>query len=524
MRKFICILAGVMLLGNASSTVSFADVTGQMAQLIGPGGQQNESMQPGGKPGDGLAGVQPVPGQDGDDSGSQSGTGAGPEQSVNDSGSQPGTGAGPGQSISDSGSQPGNGSGQGQPGSGSGSQPGMNQGPGQNSVNSGYSQTGAQTVTGPGGNPAASDTGDSQTPTGPGYGAAQGQQGYGPGFPSEEKGDGTVLAAPQLPQNNFLNSVVTDPVVNAAEKYSYDQMVADIRKLQARYGEKIHVNVIGHSHDGRELYEVIVGNVNAPKHILLQGAIHAREYMTPLIMMSQIEMALFHYNTGQYDGMMLRDMFQQTALHFVPMSNPDGVSLSQFGLAGIRSDFLKQTILNSYARDTAEGRTALPLEQYLTLWKSNAAGVDLNHNFPADWEGIVTSAVSNSYAGYKGGGPLSEPESLALASMADKYAWVATISYHSMGNIIYWDTQISRVKEASLSLAQSISAVTGYRTDGSDGKGGFKDWMQSKDNPVPGITIEVGSVSCPLPLSQFDGAWQQNKAVWAQAMKWSIGQ
>ena len=66
--------------------------------------------------------------------------------------------------------------------------------------------------------------------------------------------------------------------------------------------------------------------------------------------------------------------------------------------------------------------------------------------------------------------------------------------------------------------------MTGYRTDGSDGKGGFKDWMQSKDNPVPGITIEVGSVSCPLPLSQFDGAWQQNKAVWAQAMKWSIGQ
>ena len=94
--------------------------------------------------------------------------------------------------------------------------------------------------------------------------------------------------------------------------------------------------------------------------------------------------------------------------------------------------------------------------------------------------------------------------------MADKYPWVATISYHSMGNIIYWDTQISKVKDGSMSLAQSISNVTGYRMDGSDGKGGYKDWMQAKDNPVPGVTIEVGSVSCPLPVTQYDAVWQQN--------------
>lgn len=281
--------------------------------------------------------------------------------------------------------------------------------------------------------------------------------------------------------------------------------------------------MIGVSYDGRNIYEVIVGNVNAPKHILLQGAIHAREYMTPLLMMNQIEKALFHYDTGQYNGIMLKDMFQQTALHFIPMSNPDGVTLSQFGLDGLRSDFLKQTVLSCYARDTAEGRTALPLEQYLTLWKSNAAGVDLNHNFPADWEGVVTSATANSSSGFKGASPLSEPESQALASMADKYPWVATISYHSMGNIIYWDTQISKVKDGSMSLAQSISNVTGYRMDGSDGKGGYKDWMQAKDNPVPGVTIEVGSVSCPLPVTQYDAVWQQNKAVWVEALMWSLG-
>lgn len=481
MRKFVWVLAGVVLLGNISPTVTLAD---QNAQLVGPGGQQNLDMQTG-SPGDSKDAVAPVPEQNGPGSGSSQGiTDPGMGQNGTDPGSSQNTN-GQGQASFDPGS----------------SQNGTGLGDGQNTF-------------GPG---------STQRPMDPGYASLQVQETVDPGVTGEENGDGTLQGAPQIPQNNFLDSAVVNPVVHVAEKYSYDQMVADIQQLQARYGDKIHVNVIGHSHDGREIYEVIVGNVNAPKHILLQGAIHARDYMTPLIMMNQIETALFHYDGGQYDGMMLRDMFQQTALHFIPMSNPDGVTLSQFGFVGIRSDFLKQTILNSYARDTAEGRTALAIEQYLSLWKSNAVGVDLNHNFPADWDGVVTSAVANSYSGYKGASPLSEPESLALASLADKYPWAATISYHSMGNIIYWDTQISKVKEASLSLAQSISAVTGYKTDGSDGKGGFKDWMQSKDNPVPGITIEVGSVSCPLPISQYEGAWQQNKAVWAQALKWSLG-
>ena len=236
-------------------------------------------------------------------------------------------------------------------------------------------------------------------------------------------------------------------------------------------------------------------------------------------MMKQLETALNFYDTGHYDNTALSDLFHQVAVHMIPMSNPDGVTLAQSGLNGIRSDFLKQTILTAYAKDKELGRTTLDMDKYLTIWKSNAAGVDLNHNFPADWEGVTSTAVSASYSGYKGTTALSEPESQALAAMADKYPWAATISYHSMGNIIYWDTNTSRVKAASKALADSLGTVTGYKLDGSDGKGGYKDWMQSKDNPVAGVTIEVGSVACPLPLSEFDKIWKQNKAVWVQAMK-----
>ena len=87
----------------------------------------------------------------------------------------------------------------------------------------------------------------------------------------------------------------------------------------------------------------------------MQGAIHAREYMTPLVMMSQLEYALAFYDTGHYNYKSVKDMLKKVAIHFVPMTNPDGVTLSQFGIDAIRSDSLKPvsyTHLDVYKRQS----------------------------------------------------------------------------------------------------------------------------------------------------------------------------
>ncbi len=306
------------------------------------------------------------------------------------------------------------------------------------------------------------------------------------------------------------------------EKYTHQQMEADIQSLKNLYGARLQVNTIGWSRDGKAIYEIIVGNIDAPKHVLLQGAIHGREYMTPLLMMNQVEMALANYDTGCYENMALADMFRQTALHFVPMTNPDGVAVSQFGLEGIQSEALRQEILASYARDVAVGKTSAPLEHYLPYWKSNGAGVDLNNNFPAYWEEMILPTDAGSFANCKGISPLSEPETQALAALSTQRSWAATISYHSMGNIIYWDTEGNQAAQSSLALAQSVSQVTGYSIDNSKGKGGYKDWMQLNGQMAPSITIEVGSVSCPMPLSEYPSVWNQNKSVWARVMSFVI--
>ena len=181
------------------------------------------------------------------------------------------------------------------------------------------------------------------------------------GVTPQESGDGQETpAATGILDNDFLDAAYPDPVVRPAAAYTYENMAADIQKLKERYGDRMQVQVIGTSLDGREIYDLIVGNPAAPVQVLIQGGIHAREHMTPLLMMKQLETALVYYDTGHYGGRALSDLFQKAALHFVPMTNPDGVTLAQSGLSGIRSGTLQEAIQAAYETDKAEGRTGQP--------------------------------------------------------------------------------------------------------------------------------------------------------------------
>ncbi|MGL5436080.1 MAG: M14 family metallopeptidase [Lachnospiraceae bacterium] len=352
---------------------------------------------------------------------------------------------------------------------------------------------------------------------GPGVGAPSSQN-SGPGVVQSQPEPESDL--PEIPGRiDYFTETVSNPVVRVVEKYSYDQMAQDIQSLSSRYGSKMQTNVIGTSLDGRNIYEIILGNPDAEKHILIHAGIHAREYMTPLLVMKQLEYGLEFYEQGSYEGQPLSNILDKVAIHYVPMVNPDGITLTQFGVDALHSEELRQAVMQCYSNDLSAGRTSAAFEQYLLYWKANARGVDLNQNFPANWELASTSALP-SYAVYKGESALSEPESQALANLTLSRSWSATISYHSMGEVIYWDYTDNQVREASQELVNLIAATTGYRPAGSSGHGGYKDWTQIKEDPIPGLTIETGSVACPLPLSQYERIWHQNKMVWAAVAKY----
>ena len=336
--------------------------------------------------------------------------------------------------------------------------------------------------------------------------------GSGPAGPGGG-GSVTIPDTPPAADDSFYNQAITDPIVHPVDKYSYEQMEQDILALAARYPGRISYQTIGQTLDGRYIYDIVIGNPGAQKKILFQGAIHGREYIVVPLMMQQIEYMLAFQDSGSYLGQPLNALMGQTAIHFIPMSNPDGVALSQLGESAIRSPELLEGIRAMYAADVAEERTALPYEQYLVRWKSNARGVDLNHNFNADWESLNPTLNHGSSSDFKGSAPLSEPESQALANVIAQNGFSAVINYHAMGQVIYWDTNDNKKAAESYDMATAASGVTGYQIMGSKGVGGLKDWLQRETSPIAGITLEVGRSACPVAFSEYPAIWEQNKGI-----------
>lgn len=296
------------------------------------------------------------------------------------------------------------------------------------------------------------------------------------------------------------------------QKYTYNEMKKDITALSKKYGEILSYKSLGKSWDNRNVYQLTLGNPDAEKVVVVQASIHAREYMTAQLVMKQVEFYCANYYTGMYQGKYYSELFDRVCFRIVPMSNPDGVTISQYGARAIRDTSLRNK-LKTICKVFGRGR-----QSYYTTWKANARGVDLNRNFDARWDILATSIHSASGSGFKGSSPVSEKESKILVDLADKENTTAVLSYHAMGRILYWNFgQTGSARSKELALLSRIRSETGYSPVFSYSKyqsAGYGDWIAIKKK-LPTVTIEIGSVSCPLPKSQFSSVWKQNRQVLA---------
>ncbi|MBQ8748614.1 MAG: hypothetical protein IJZ14_02265 [Oscillospiraceae bacterium] len=271
-------------------------------------------------------------------------------------------------------------------------------------------------------------------------------------------------------------------VLSPTAQYTYDQMVADMAALQAAYPDSVTVSGIGESELGRNIPVMLVGNPQAPNHVLLQGVMHAREHFTAWLLMAIIDHSL--------SAKLLSD---NVCYHVIPMSNPDGVCISQ-------SQTLNDSQTEIYQRDIACGYTGYDSKTYAQKWKANALGVDLNRNFPSGWENSLERPLPSSER-FRGDSPLCAAESKALANYTQSRHFSATFSFHSHGSVLYYAYGSKQpVNDLSYSLALAVQQPTGYRPiggyDGTSGAG-YKDWAIDALE-IPSITVEIGSNSTPL--------------------------
>jgi len=148
------------------------------------------------------------------------------------------------------------------------------------------------------------------------------------------------------------------------------------------------------------------------------------------------------------------------------------------------------------------------------LGRANANGVDLNRNWPANWQKDWPRAGCWTTTYVTGGsGPASEPETKALMAFIQNHHFVALINYHSAALGIFPGG--IPISSASRSLAQAVADVTTYHypalDTGCDYTGGMVDW-----------TANQGIASLDLELTNHtDTDFDMNLRVLTVLLNWT---
>lgn len=291
--------------------------------------------------------------------------------------------------------------------------------------------------------------------------------------------------------------------------YSYEDMERDLKEIAKAYPEQTELESLGKTADQRDIYCLRLGNPEAKKQIILQGCIHAREWLNCQVLMKILERYLKAYETGSYKGKTYDRIFDQVAVYAIPMVNPDGVTISQYGPGKIRDKNLR-------AKVKKMSRTGS-----WSKWKANARGVDLNRNFPALW-GKKKERKGPSSERYQGKQAGSEQETKAVIKLIKRLPNLkACINYHSKGEIIYWGSKSGGSKRtAAYKLAKTVKAMCGYGLvdeSKADNAGGDLERYLIAKTQIPYVCIETGSTEAPLKHKYFNGIYKKHKTVLERA-------
>ncbi len=279
-----------------------------------------------------------------------------------------------------------------------------------------------------------------------------------------------------------------------------------VRGLALRY-PFLKTGSIGSSVMGKPLRCLCFGK--GGRSVMYNASHHANEWITTPILMKYIEELCEAYRSGgSIFGKSAAELYGEATLYFVPAVDPDGIDLVTGALS--EGEYFER------AKRIARHYPDIPFPDG---WKANIEGVDLNLQYPADWEiardnKFALGYVSPAPSDYVGTAPLTAPESRAMYDFTLSVSPMITLAYHSQGRVIYWkflDYQPSESRE----IADIFAAVSGYaveETPFASGFAGYKDWfIRTFDRP--GYTIEVGQGVNPLPLSQFDRIYAENLGI-----------
>ena len=296
-------------------------------------------------------------------------------------------------------------------------------------------------------------------------------------------------------------------IVKTDVPMTYERCEETILELTKKYSF-LRTEVLTQTPLGRNLRTLVIGN--GPRKVIYSAAWHANEWITtPILLKFAEEFAENLQNGGEIFGIPAGDLAARATIYMVPMVNPDGVDLVTAAIDPGSDPYQKAQEISSY----------FPSIPFPDGWKANLNGVDLNLQYPAGWlrareikflQGFNRPAPRD----YVGRAPLTQPEAKAMAGYTEYIDPELVLAYHTQGREIYWSFMDYEVPGA-MELGEKFARVSGYALSEpavASSYAGYKDWF-IKIFRRPGFTIEAGSGTNPLPLSQFDEIYRDNLGI-----------
>lgn len=279
-----------------------------------------------------------------------------------------------------------------------------------------------------------------------------------------------------------------------------------VRGLAARY-PFIRTGEAGKSHMGRPLWTMTMGE--GQNRVMYNAAHHANEWITtPILLRFAEQLAAAYAGGGSVFGTPAAEILSYSTLCLVPAVNPDGIDL-------VTGDIVAGEYYD-HARAIAAD---YPQFSFPDGWKANIQGVDLNLQYPAQWEQarenkFAQGIRSPAPADYVGSAPLVAPESRAMYDFTLAFNPALILAYHTQGEVVYWRFA-DYEPTGSRQIAELFADVSGYAVEDTpfaSGFAGYKDWF-IQDYDRPGYTIEAGLGINPLPISDFPAIYEKNLGI-----------
>lgn len=316
------------------------------------------------------------------------------------------------------------------------------------------------------------------------------------------------------PQTDYNNLVIDEEIIIPIGSIVQTDIgyTSEILKLNLSSMQKIYpflsFSTIGRTVLGRPITAIQFGN--GPKEVFYNAAIHANEWITaPLLMKFLENLCKSYVNNTPIFGQNPEELYANVSLYIVPMINLDGVDLVT-GLLTPESFGYRNAQKISYD---------FPDIPFPSGWKANIEGIDLNLQFPAEWEKAkeikyeqgFNKPAPRDFVGY---GPLTAPEAVAIYSFILRHDFKIMLTYHTQGRVIFYEFQGNEPPESKeiVELFAKTSGYTPESTPFNSSFAGLKDWYILYYKR-PGFTIEAGIGRNPLPISQFDSIYRENLGI-----------